>query len=189
MDRPKTWTRQLLEEYAQSYQNNNRDGDIDAGFRNAGRREWEFREWIKKHHYLDRHHFLMLCRWKSPRPARFQEKSTDHEIRTVTARALAPGCSIDERIRLLRSLPGVGWGVATTILHFAFPDEYSILDFRVLWSLGIPQPKSYSLNFWLYYCRRIRSLAHSFDLSIRIVDQALWEFSKQHQSTTKALAP
>lgn len=37
---------------------------------------------------------------------------------------------------------GIGtWGVASVILHFAYPDDYMILDFRAVWSLGIRQPK------------------------------------------------
>src|SRR6266849_1067041 len=35
------------------------------------------------------------------------------------------------RLKLLSSLPGVGYGVASSIMTLVFPEEYAIIDFRV----------------------------------------------------------
>jgi hypothetical protein len=43
-------------------------------------------------------------------------------------------------IEILTILEGVNYSVASTLLHFAFPDQYPILDFRTIWSLGIEKP-------------------------------------------------
>jgi len=55
------------------------------------------------------------------------------------------------------------------------------LDFRALWSLGIEQPKSYNINFWLHYCEKVREIAKSVQEDIRTVDKALWRYSKENQ--------
>jgi len=79
-------------------------------------------------------------------------------------------------------LKGVGYPVASTILHFAFPDEYPIMDFRVISSLGWNKPSSYKFNFWDNYCKRIRYLSKKYGLSIRTVEKALWKFDKEQNS-------
>lgn len=64
---------------------------------------------------------------------------------------------MDERVRIesllgsRRGLKGVGYPVASTILHFAFPSSYAIMDFRVIQSLGWKQPSSYTFDFWQRY--------------------------------------
>jgi len=81
---------------------------------------------------------------------------------------------------MLRELNGVDYPVASTILHFAEPDRYMILDFRALWSLGIKQPSYWTFEFWMDFTRRARELAESLGVSIRTLDKALWEYSKRH---------
>ena len=67
------------------------------------------------------------------------------------------------------------------ILHFAFPDEYPILDVRALWSLGMEQPNDYSFQFWMDYCTRLRELSREHGVDLRTLDKALWQYSKEHQ--------
>ncbi|HZR43662.1 MAG TPA: hypothetical protein VFB12_26340 [Ktedonobacteraceae bacterium] len=143
----------------------------------------EIQQWFAVHRYLDRDMFLKLALWKSTRPKKHFESpiNSDERIRMVTTLALA---SDDEyfKIHVLQLMSGVSWPVASTILHFAEPDKYIIMDFRTIWSLGWEHPKQYTFDFWEQYLQETRSLAEKYHVSLRTLDKALWQYSKEHQT-------
>ena len=151
---------------------------------NDRRAEQDLRGWFANNRYLDREHFLELCFWKSPRPIRLYRLNDETRIIELTRAAMA---SSDERVKmesLLGSkggLKGVGYPVASVILHFAHPDRYMILDRRALWSLGWSIPVSYDLRFWVRYTAHVRGLASSLGLELRTLDKALWQFSREKE--------
>ncbi len=59
----------------------------------------------------------------------------------------------------LLSLSGVGVPTASTLLYFAFPALYPILDVRALESLGVKPRSQYPITFWLGYLEACRALA------------------------------
>jgi hypothetical protein len=138
---------------------------------------------LSERKYLHRDEFIEIGLWKSKRPKKHYESPENDE---ATVREVTEFCfrTKNERLRIesLFLLKGVGYPLATVILHFAFPERYPILDFRVLWSLGREKPKAYSFEFWNDYCGLIRELSKEMDLSIRTIDKALWEYSKRNQS-------
>ena len=132
--------------------------------------------------YCDRDDFLALCEWKSPRPRKHYQNNAADFIRAVTEVALS---SPDERLRIevLTLLDGVLWPTASVLLHFAHRDPYPILDFRALWSLGVDEPPVlYNFDFWQAYTQYCRELAQKAGVSMRILDRALWQYSKENQS-------
>jgi len=82
---------------------------------------------------------------------------------------------------LLRRLRGVDWPTASTLLHFCDLRPYPILDYRALWSLGYARPPRYTMPFWLGYVAYVRELVRRSGHPIRIVDRALWQYSKARQ--------
>ena len=130
--------------------------------------------------YLRRSEFLALCRWKTPRTTKRCASNTAQQVRDATQLALGTG---DERakIGILRLLAGVGWPTASVLLHFCDRRPYPVLDFRALWSLSAEQPSSYNFDFWWAYTTFTRALADSTGQTMRIVDRALWQYSKEHQ--------
>ena len=84
---------------------------------------------------------------------------------------------------LLRTLAGVEWPTASTLLHFCDERPYPILDYRALWSLGYAKPPHYTMEFWLEYLEYTRGLAKRLRQDIRTVDRALWQYSKARQRT------
>jgi hypothetical protein len=60
-----------------------------------------------------------------------------------------------------------------------FPDRYPILDVRALESLGVKPRSQYPLNFWLEYLDACRELAQLAGVSLRTLDKALWQHSKE----------
>ena len=85
------------------------------------------------------------------------------------------------RIEVLTLMNGVSWPTASVILHFFHPDDYPILDFRALWSLKSAVPQPYEFVFWQAYTRHCRKLSKLSGVSMRTVDRALWQFSKENQ--------
>src|SRR3954449_8158721 len=49
----------------------------------------------------------------------------------------------------LLELGGVGVPTASTLLYFAFPDDYPILDVRALHALGHKPRSAYPIGYWL----------------------------------------
>jgi hypothetical protein len=127
--------------------------------------------------YLTWGEFLELCRWKTPRSQPRSAMNTSARVREATQIALA---TKDERAKMyvLRSLAGGGWPTASVILHFCEKRPYPILDYRALWSLGFARPPAYTFEFWWAYTGVVRRLAQSTGHDMRIIDRALWQFSK-----------
>jgi hypothetical protein len=119
-----------------------------------------------------------VCSWKTVRSRPKVAANTEAAVVGATGRALA---AVDEasRIAALLELEGVGVPTASTLLYFAFPDDYPILDVRALESLGVKPRSTYPVSFWLEYLEACRRIARDADVSIRTLDKALWEHSKE----------
>lgn len=122
-----------------------------------------------------------ICQWKSPRRWALCQKNPPIYVEDITRMSLAPTASEQLRIEVLTLLTGVDWPTASVILHFA-SDPYPILDFRALWSLSIhPPPAPYRFDFWDKYTAYCRNLAARNKVSMRVLDRALWQYSKENQ--------
>jgi hypothetical protein len=75
---------------------------------------------------------------------------------------------------------------ASVLLHFAMPDRYPILDVRALDSLGVTGRSTYPPAFWLGYLDACRSLAAEHGVSLRTLDKALWQYSKEQGASGPA---
>ena len=135
---------------------------------------------VQERGYLTRAEFLRICFWKTPRSKPHCAKNSAHAVQTITR---ATFTSSDDALKmdLLRLLKGVDWPTASTILHICDERPYPILDVRAVWSLGFTKPPAYTMEFWLAYVAFTRELAARSGLSIRTVDQALWQYSKERQ--------
>lgn len=142
--------------------------------------EIKLKKLLENQRYLNKPDFIELCNWKSRRPKKYFESNDAELIRFTTKYSFSIN-NDETRIKELMKLKGVSWPVASAILHFAFPDKYSILDFRAIWSLGWEKPTAYNFLYWESYCNKILEISTKVDLPIRTIDKALWEYSKQNQ--------
>jgi len=128
-------------------------------------------------HYT-REEFIEVCAWKTVRSRPKVGANPGAAIVDATGRALAAS---DEatRIAALLELDGVGVPTASTLLYFAYPDEYPILDIRALDSLGVKPRSTYPVSFWLEYLEACRDLARQAGVTLRTLDKALWQYSKE----------
>ena len=133
--------------------------------------------------------FLKLCHWKSPRTQPLCSKNPEDFIIEVTSTSLASKHE-QLRIEVLTLLHGVNWPTASAILHFGFSNQYPILDFRALSSLGVKDPTScYNFDAWHSYTIFCQNLAKKNNVTLRTLDRALWQYdySKNHPSNTQVM--
>lgn len=130
--------------------------------------------------HLTKREFLDICDWKSPRTRPRCALNSASLIREASTVAFA---AREDRLKIaaLLSLSGVGWPTASVIMHFCDLAQHPILDIRALWSLGFDKPPQYTFDFWVAYCEYARGLARRTRLSMRVIDRALWQYSKKHQ--------
>jgi hypothetical protein len=133
---------------------------------------------VRARGYYTRAEFIEVCGWKTVRSRPRVAANSEAAVVKATARALS---AVDEEARMsaLLELAGVGVPTASTLLYFVFPDDYPILDVRALESLGVAGRSVYTVGFWLAYLSTCRTLARRAGVSIRTLDKALWQFSKE----------
>lgn len=124
--------------------------------------------------------FLRLCKWKTPRSQSRCAANDPDLVQEVTRLALSTGHE-ELKIGALLLLKGVSWPTASVILHFCDHDKYPILDYRALWSLSITPPSQYTFPFWWAYTNFMRQLQERTGLTMRVLDRALWQYSKERQ--------
>ena len=102
-------------------------------------------------------------------------------------RALA--ASENEKISCLKLKgKGIDTAVASTILHFMYPDSFPIMDFRtleVLHRLGCINSKSKEPENYPKFAAVLRSIAEKTHHSLRVVDRALFAYHKVCISSRK----
>jgi hypothetical protein len=133
--------------------------------------------------YYAREEFLLVCAWKTPRSRPRVAANDAAAIRSATAIALHPTSSEQTRIDALTSLNGVGVPTASTLLYSAFPADYPILDVRALHALGHKPRSVYPTSYWLGYLDACRALAGQHGVSLRTLDKALWQWSKEQPAS------
>lgn len=153
-----------------------------------GDRDWSLTKAItqdvfpsyRKRGFLTKKEFLTVCAWKTPRSQPRCASNDPTFIKELSALVLT---TASERLRIQAwtLLAGVKWPTASVFLHFAFPNEYPIMDFRALWSLRTNVPGQYTFSFWQEYSAFCRVLARKSGVTMRILDQALWKYSEINQ--------
>jgi hypothetical protein len=131
----------------------------------------------RRGHYT-RGEFIAVCAWKTPRSRPLVAQNSRAAVTRATRRALSATAERD-RIEALLGLGGVGVPTASVLLHFANPAAYPILDVRALESLGVKGRSTYPVAFWLDYLEACRALAAKHGVSLRTLDKALWQYSKE----------
>ena len=135
---------------------------------------------VKKRRCLRLAELHEVAKWKAPRSAGHVWKNSEAYVAEITGFALAVKCE-RARIESLTLLDGVGWPMASVILHVFHADLYPILDYRALWSVSLQVPAQYSFAFWQRYVEFCRGIAATAGVDMRALDRALWQYSKENQ--------
>ena len=142
---------------------------------------------VNRRGHLVKEDLAAVTYWKAPRSSGHAQKNPDDYVSEITRFAFKTN-SERARIESLTMLDGVSWPTASVILHLFHQDPYPILDYRALWSVSLEVPNQYTFGFWWPYVEFCRSLAASARVDMRILDRALWQYSKENQQIKRPKA-
>jgi hypothetical protein len=128
---------------------------------------------------FSRDNLTIIFDWKTGGRGRSRlDRNTTDEI--TDALALAVSAKTERAaVAVLMGLNGVQTPVASAVLTAIDPARYTVIDFRALESLGIKN-KTITVDFYLEYLDYCRQLADKFRITLRDMDRALWQWSKEH---------
>ena len=141
---------------------------------------------VRNRGYFEKSELQTVCEWKSLRPAWHLEENEESLVQEVTQFALKTEYD-KAAIESLTILHGVGAPTASVILHFFHKKDYPILDFRALWSVSLIESDKYNYSYalWSKYVEYCREKANEAGVSMRVLDRALWQYSKCNQPKGK----
>jgi hypothetical protein len=122
----------------------------------------------------------VIVNWKSRRRAALIDNNRDDHVAVALQFASASSTPEAMAVAVLTALHGVGIPMASAILTAINPERYTILDFRALQSLGIENWPD-TIGFYVRYLDACRELAAVHGKSLRTLDRALWQWSKEQE--------
>lgn len=146
--------------------------------RNAGEADECISELLRsaEHNGLSLEDLHAVGQWKAGgRLRHLIDRNSKDTVLRVSGAAFA---ETKERLRIekLTELVGVSWPMASTILHFVFPERYPIVDIRAMNTLGGPDPSRFDFENWRRYFELCRKTAKEYGVSLRDLDRALWTY-------------
>jgi hypothetical protein len=91
-------------------------------------------------------------------------------------------------IAVLTGLAGVDIPVASAVMTAIDPGRFTVIDFRALWSLGVERRSPYyPVAYYLDYLAACRRIAAETSTNLRVLDRALWRYSKTKQKRVGAI--
>ena len=132
----------------------------------------------KKRGYMKRGDLRTVARWKwrGPHIVNLCNQNQIFEIKEVSALSFSTRSDL-VRIESLQILKGVAWPMASVILHFAFENEYPILDQRAMRAVG--GSTNYSFEKWMNYVSLCQKKAKRCGITMRELDKGLWVYGGQ----------
>lgn len=176
-------TKKEIEEYIDEYKRNWKDEDKKTFD--------EIHRALLKNGFLNREQLYEVARWKTIRKSKIvsdKKNNPDEIVKNVTELALK--ITYDEynekyRIRILRSLGGIGIPRASVILTMSNPEEYGIIDFNAWLALTGKEKLCFNENDWIEYLKRIKGLAKKHGKTPRQIDMALMKYGQRLKSESK----
>lgn len=148
--------------------------------------------------YLTKKDFVNICMWKTQRQRTRYESNPENEVQKATKNVICLKQSVEDKVRELTQLSGVGVPVATAIMSVLFPNKYCIVDYRscraFLWATSetlnleeyselanlLDKFRNYSsLRFYGPYLDEIRKLSVQWNMTPREIEMALWKYDEQ----------
>ena len=141
--------------------------------------------------FVNRSILYKILDWKAPRVKNKLDKD-ERFIREITTISFSTN-NEKLQVKALVLMDGVGFRVATTILHFRFPAKYPIMDYRAWETLQKHKeiPKEYNIKddftHWERYFKQCRQIvcreniqSNGKKTALKRLDEALWQFSKNN---------
>jgi len=124
---------------------------------------------------------MRIFNWKTRGRGRSRPASND-DAELADALELATAARTDRAaIAVLVGLSGVDIPVASAVMAMVKPHQFTIIDFRALWSLGVDRKAWLSIGYYLAYLAFCREIAAAARTDLRTLDKALWQYSSENQ--------
>lgn len=132
---------------------------------------------VKQRGYLTKSDLIVVSKWVRCRRIDLIKSHNDDFIKERTCFALSSTTAELDRVRLA----GVGWSVASAILHWFHQDDYPIWSEPARYSVHLDekQCKAQYKNDserWHAYVIFCRCLAKKNKVNMRTLDRALWKY-------------
>lgn len=123
--------------------------------------------------------FIQIINWKTPRvKGIIRSHPFDYYDEGIKRAIKSPE---NEKIKILDDLHGIGVPIASTILHFIYPDTFPIMDIRVTLALvefGYLAVKARSPENYEKFRSIMVELVKESNCSMRELDKALFAYHK-----------
>lgn len=163
-------TKEQIDYYANRYEDLEGDRQIELSLAPAIERG-----------YVTKAELIVLVRWKAARVVWHAERNSDADVREITQASFGASSSL-VRLKFLTILHGFSWAMASALLHFIFPKECPVLDFRAMNTVGGP-PRNYEKDeVWEEYAALCCKTAKDYGISLRKLDRALWQYDLDNLS-------
>jgi len=142
----------------------------------------------RKPFYLTYSEFDEILKWKLRsqygRQQGARKANTEKIIQSVTGLALNiyhedKDYEMQLRIDILSSIRGVGVPVASAVLALIFPDDYSVIDFRVWRQVFGYKKNSFTISDYKKYLKILRNFSKKLGWPVQEVDMAIWTFDQK----------
>ena len=163
-------TREQIEYYASRYKDI--EGDRQVACRLAPAIERGF---------ATKAELIVLVRWKAARVVRHAERNSDADVKEITQASFGASSSL-MRLKFLTILHGFSWAMASALLHFIFPKECPVLDFRAMNTVGGPTSNYEKDEVWEEYAALCCRTADEYGISLPKLDRALWQYDLENPS-------
>jgi len=143
--------------------------------------------------YLNRRLFIRIGVWKSRRQKSAYEANDAALVRETTALAFEAKHPL-LKLHILQALRGVSVPVASTLLHFMYPESFPIFDVRARTSLQSAGMWARPVNdasdqAWWDYVQVMRELSGRLGVTLRQLDKALWAYDRYGRGKGVTLEP
>ncbi len=122
---------------------------------------------------------LYIAEWKAARVKGHVNKNDEQYVKEVTQVSLSTK-NEKLKIEILTLLNGVQIRMASAILFFCFPEQYTVMDYRAWDSLKaldkINGEIDDTFECWQKYNEICREIAKQNGVSLRKLDKALWQY-------------
>lgn len=119
--------------------------------------------------------------WKSTRARSRVRENKVKDVEDVLRVVITPDYGDRLKVAALTGLCGVAVPMASAIMTAIYPDDFTVIDYRALETLGVKNP-SPTVGYYLDYLNFCRTESKVRDVSLREFDKALWQQSKSGNS-------
>jgi len=135
--------------------------------------------------------FQDIYKWKTRNRSK-RHLNSDLNLYTNAISKLLNQQSIKKKIEIIAGLNGIRFPVASTILHFLYPNVFPIIDVRtvnVLWEKGSINKKfGDSIKDYITYRELIMKIKENCkEFSLRQIDRAIFTYNEKKEALTRMI--